>query len=134
MKKILFFAFYAGLLSACASPEEQKAYVTSLSDRELCMTYMTSPSMNQYQDARYAEIRQRRLDCWQYGNVAEEQSKAERRLSDSIRRASGESVGETTNTGQPTRQKANPNACIQDGGGVYCPNHPKTRLVQPSLK
>lgn len=21
----------------------------------------------------------------------------------------------------------NPNACIQDGGGIYCPNHPNTR-------
>ena len=26
------------------------------------------------------------------------------------------------------RPKDNPNACIQDGGGIYCPNHPNTRL------
>jgi hypothetical protein len=130
MKKLLFFSI-CSFLSACASPEQQKAYVTSLSDRELCMTYMTSVSMNQYQDARYAEIRQRRLDCWQYGNVAEEQSKAQRRFDDATRRASGESVGQTTETQLPKTKMVNPNACIQDGGGVYCPNHPKTRLVQP---
>lgn len=23
----------------------------------------------------------------------------------------------------------NPNSCIQDGGGVYCPNHPNSRLI-----
>lgn len=32
--------------------------------------------MNQYQSARMDEIRRRGIDCWKYGNIAEEQRKA----------------------------------------------------------
>lgn len=29
---------------------------------------------------------------------------------------------------------ANPNSCIQDGGSLYCPNHPNTRLKSPVFR
>ena len=28
----------------------------------------------------------------------------------------------------------NPNACIQDGGGVFCPNHPSTQSTTPLFR
>lgn len=76
-------------LLGCASPAEQQAYVRSMGDQELCMSWMTSPSLNQYQSARTGEVRRRGLNCYRYGNVAAEQRKAENRLNEQIRCAAG---------------------------------------------
>jgi hypothetical protein len=77
------------VLVGCASPAEQQAYVRRMGDQELCMSWMTNASMNQYQDARLGEIRRRGLNCWRYGNVADEQRKAEDRLNEALRCVSG---------------------------------------------
>ncbi len=87
-KIVIPFATVITLLG-CASPAEQQAYVRSMGDQELCMSWMTSPSLNQYQGARTGEVRRRGLNCYQYGNVAEERRKAENRLNEQIRCAAG---------------------------------------------
>jgi hypothetical protein len=76
-------------LLGCASPAEQQAYVSRMGDQELCMSWMTSATMNQYQRAREGEVRRRGLNCYQYGNVAAERRKAENRLNEQIRCAAG---------------------------------------------
>jgi hypothetical protein len=73
------------VLAGCASPAEQQAYVSRIGNQELCMSWMTAASMNQYQKARLGEIRRRGLNCWEYGNVAEEQRKAEDRFKEALR-------------------------------------------------
>jgi hypothetical protein len=83
-------------LTGCASLEEQQAYVNSLSDQGLCMSWMTSASLNQYQDAREAEIRRRRLDCWKYGNVAAEQRRASEDFNSTVQRATGQRPATTS--------------------------------------
>lgn len=110
-----------GLLSiaGCATPEEQQAYVRRISDRELCMSWMTSASMNQYQSARLGEIQRRGLDCWKYGNVAEEQRKARADFQNTVNGLSGQ-------------QKATPASvpmgvtnCTNRGAGVFVCSGPK---------
>lgn len=76
-------------LFGCASPAERQAYARRMGDQELCMSWMATPSMNQYYGALQGEIRRRGLNCYQYGNVAAEQRKAENRLNEAIRCAAG---------------------------------------------
>lgn len=83
---------FIATLHGCASLEEQQAYAKSLGDHELCMTWMTSPSLNQYQDARKEEINRRRLNCWKYGNVAEHQRRADEDLNKTIK-SFGQPIG-----------------------------------------
>ena len=77
------------VLVGCASPAEQQAYVRSLGNQGLCMSWMTTGSMNQYKEALGGEVARRGVNCWQYGNVAEEQMKANNRQSEAIRCAMG---------------------------------------------
>lgn len=73
--KFLLCVAGAVLLSGCVS-EQALVSIGQKSDRALCMDWMTKPDLNIYNSAREAEIRRRKLDCWAYGNVAEEKSKA----------------------------------------------------------
>lgn len=82
-------AAIVAVLVGCASPAEQQAHVRSMGDQELCMTWMTKPAINQYQNARLGEIKRRGLNCWQYGNVTAEQRKAEHNLSENFRCLAG---------------------------------------------
>lgn len=81
MVKNIFLVISAiAALTGCASLEEQRAYARSMDNQSLCMSWMTSHPMNQYQNARAVEIQRRGLNCWQYGNVADEQRKANKSL------------------------------------------------------
>lgn len=80
IKRAVYFFSIVATLTGCASLEEQRAYARSMDNQSLCMSWMTSHPMNQYQNARAAEIQRRGLNCWQYGNVADEQRKANRSL------------------------------------------------------
>lgn len=110
------------LLQGCASQQEVLGNLRAKSDRQLCMEYMTLPSMNFYHSEREAVIRERRLDCWKFGNIAEERRKADAEFQRGLQ---GNRVVPQQVIIQ--QQNNNPNACIQDGGGIYCPNHPNTR-------
>ena len=50
------------------------------------MKWMTSPDINRYKRARKAEINERGIDCWEYGNVAEEERKANQRMEDAAQK------------------------------------------------
>jgi type IV secretory pathway TrbL component len=90
--KFLFICLAIAMLHGCASQQEKQTYAKSLSDQELCMDWMTSARMNQYQSARESEISARRLNCWKYGNIAEEQRKAQADFNNAVQRASGQQV------------------------------------------
>jgi hypothetical protein len=107
--------------SGCVTPERVQEEVLQKSDRALCMEYMTSPTLNILDGERAREISRRRLDCWQYGNVAEERRKADADFNNSW---PGKKPSQPQTYIQPTN---NPNACIQDGGTVSCPYHSNTR-------
>lgn len=107
------------LMAGCATPEEQQAYVRKISDRELCMSWMTSASMNQYQSARIGEIRRRGLDCWKYGNVAEEQRKARADFQGVVNGLSGQ---QKTNRVQVPMGITN---CTNQGAGVFTCSGPR---------
>ena len=110
----------AALISiGCASPEEQQAYVRGISDRELCMSWMTSASMNQYQSARRGEIRRRNLDCWKFGNVADEQRKASADFQNTVNRLSGQ---QKASSAQVPTGLTN---FINRGAGVFVCSGPK---------
>ncbi len=104
------------VLVGCVSPAEQQAYVRRMGDQELCMSWMTAASVNQYQYARLGEIRRRSLNCWQYGNVANEQRKAEDRWNETLRCISGCSP-QQVNTQQPTQN----NIYVPTGPGRITP-------------
>lgn len=93
-------------------------YEYRISNRELCMQYMTLPSINVYHSAREQAIRERGIDCWKYGNITEERRKANAEFQKALQpqqRAIPQQI--------IIQQQSNPNACIQDGGGIYCPNY-----------
>ena len=104
-------------LLGCASPAQKHAYVSRQGDQELCMSWMTTASMNQYFSALEGEVRRRGLNCYRYGNVAAERRNAENRLNEAIRCASG---------CQPQRTVVQPNEVIYErpvrmGPGVIIP-------------
>lgn len=105
--------------TGCASPEEQQAYVRGIGDRELCMSWMTSASMNQYQSARIGEIRRRGLDCWKFGNVADEKAKAESRLQSTVNGLSGQQKA------RPAQVPMGVTNCINRGAGVFACSGPQ---------
>jgi hypothetical protein len=101
------------LMTGCATHEEQQAYVRKLSDRELCMSWMTSASLNQYQSARIGEIRRRGLDCWKFGNVAEEQRKARDNFQDVVNGLSGQQKSRSLQVPMGITN------CTNQGAGVF---------------
>ncbi len=122
----LFASLLLVLLSivGCASPEEQQAYVRGTSDRELCMSWMTAASMNQYQSARINEIRRRGLDCWKFGNIAEEQRRASAAFQGAVNGLSGQQRTGTVNAPMGftncTNQGAGVFVCTGPRGSVSC--------------
>ncbi len=119
LSKWLSAAVVVLIVASCASPEEQQAYVRATSDRELCMSWMTSASMNQYQSARMDEIRRRGLDCWKYGNIAEEQRKARADFQGVVNGLSGQ---QRTNPAQVPKGITN---CTNQGAGVFVCSGPR---------
>lgn len=106
-------------VAGCASPEEQQAYVRGINDQELCMSWMTSASMNQYQSARIDEIRRRGLNCWKYGDVAEEKRKARADFQGVVNGLSGQ---QRTNSTQVPMGVTN---CTNQGAGVFMCSGPR---------
>ncbi len=102
--KFLFFCVAIAMLHGCASQQEKQTYAKSLSDQELCMDWMTSARMNQYQNARESEISARRLNCWKYGNIAEEQRKAQADFNNAVQRASCPRCSDNSAVQQPQVQ------------------------------
>ncbi len=112
--------FLALMIVACASPEEQQSYVRSLNDQQLCMSWMTSAPMNQYQSARQGEINRRGLNCWKYGNVTDEQRKARADFDSAVQRASGQRASPAT-----VQVPAGSLQCVDRGMGVFECSGPK---------
>lgn len=119
MRTVFGVAIVALLVIGCASPAEQQAYVRRISDRELCMSWMTSAPLNQYQGARLGEIQRRGLDCRKYGNVAEEQRKARADFQDAVNRLSGQ---QKANRVQVPMGITN---CMNRGAGVFTCEGPR---------
>ena len=107
------------IVTACASPEEQQAYVRATSDRELCMSWMTSASMNQYQSARIDEIQRRGLDCWKFGNIVEEQRKARADFQCVVNGLSGQ------RRANPVQVPMGVTNCTNQGAGVFMCSGPR---------
>ena len=112
--------FIGLVLIGCASPQEQQSYARSLSDQELCMSWMTSAPMNQYQSARVAEINRRGLNCWKYGNVNEEQRRARTDFDATVQRASGQRPAAS-----PAQVPMGSMRCVDRGRGVLECSSPK---------
>ena len=113
MKSIFIALTVALALFGCASPDEIRNNIRQLSDGQLCLQYMTLPTINFVHIYREEEMRNRGLDCWKYGNVAAERAKADAAFQGN------------NNVTQPQQQiiiqqQFNPAACIQDGGGTFC--------------
>lgn len=112
------------LLGGCVmSNQELKSTYANTSDRALCMKYMTSPSMNVHQGNRRREIARRGVDCWKYGNVAEEKAKAERRYYETLCRLPGSNC--PTNRNSPSGYVTCQNLIddrVQTFSGSSCPN------------
>ena len=70
-------------ISGCVS-EQALLNIAEKGDRALCMDWMTRPDMNMYNSAYEREIKKRKLDCWAYGNVAEEKRKANAEVQKSL--------------------------------------------------
>lgn len=83
--RIFFLLIMTTTLSGCVS-EQALERISAQSDRSLCMKWMTSPDINRYKRARKEEINERGIDCWEYGNVAEEERKANQRMEDAAQK------------------------------------------------
>jgi hypothetical protein len=141
--------FLSQLLSGCLSDEEKMqraeqkrikyaeylvknaAKYKDTSDRALCMNWMTTYSGNVHQRNRKAEINRRKLDCWEYGNVAEEQRYAQCEFDNALAKLARRSQTNCrtgyskTNVQSVSRKRSNApveidNRCIQDGGTQMC--------------
>lgn len=116
VKAVAFVLSVLATLAGCASVAEQNAYARSLDDQQLCLSWMKSHPMNQYQGARAAEIRKRGLNCSQYGNVAEERRKANVPLSEVYNRGASKYTGNTA-TPSASAPMGFTN-CVNRGAGV----------------
>ena len=141
MKLFMTVLFSIIFLSGCVTTQERIEAASAASDRELCMEWMTSPSLNFSQPYREAEIKRRRLDCWQYGNVAEERERAERRLSESIERLGGrQTPGGTNSAGrlcviQRSFVSGMNQVCIYDcQGSAFSTNTRAGTMCPPSIR
>ena len=110
-------------LQGCATPEESMNKMRAKSDYILCTEYMTLPTANIEHRYREQEISRRNINCNQYGDSAAERRKADAAFQEGLRNLQGQNKAQ----GQPQSQQRpyNPNACIQDGGPIYCPNYPR---------
>lgn len=113
----LFIGFGSLLLAACESQQALQAHARSLNDRALCMSWMTRSNFNQYSPAMAAEIRSRGLDCWKYGNVAEEKRRAEAGLQQSIQNL-GNALDRRAPAPASGAQGVDLTRCIDRGQGV----------------
>jgi hypothetical protein len=76
MKKLLILCFSI-LLVSCSATQSERNDMMRMSERQLCMEFMTTHTINRLQDDREDIIKSRRIDCWKYGNVAAERRKAD---------------------------------------------------------
>lgn len=76
MKKILIFISLLFLIS-CSATQSERNDMMRMSAQQLCMDYMTLPTVNRLQNDREEIIKLRKINCWQYGNVAAERRKAD---------------------------------------------------------
>jgi len=143
--------FTSLLMSGCLSDEEKleraeakriqyaeyliknAAKYKDTSDRALCMNWMTTYSRNVHQRHRKAEINRRKVDCWEYGNVAEEQRYAKCEFKNTLAKLSRRAQtncktgdlktksgsGVTSRNADKDLMKID-NTCIQDGGTRMC--------------
>lgn len=141
MKSLPIILLFTISLAGCVTTQERIDAASSASDRQLCMEWMTSPSLNFSQSYREAEIKRRGIDCWQYGNVAEERERAERRLSESIERLGGrQAPGRTGSSGglciiQRSFISGMNQVCIYDcQGSAYSTNTRAGTMCPPSIR
>ena len=75
--RLLSILFMSALLHGCASQQEVDSSLFQKSDRDLCMEYMTLPSLNFYHSDRERMIRARGLNCSIYGDMRSLREKAD---------------------------------------------------------
>jgi hypothetical protein len=109
------------------------------SDRALCMKLMNYPR-HISKETWEREINRRHLDCWQYGNVAEEQAKANARLRNTCIGGCGYSGSSSTTSSANKKKSFVPltsttevtgarlcnyydGTVIRIGGGQVCPSY-----------
>ena len=117
---------------------ENAAKYQDTSDRALCMDWMTTYSRNIHQRHRKAEISRRKLDCWEYGNVAAEQRIAKCEFDNALAKLAKRTqinctTGNTISAPQTVLRIPNniprgiDNRCVQDGGTQMCYNRQSQR-------
>jgi len=93
--KFLIICSISALLHGCASQQEIDSSLFQKSDRDLCMEYMTLPSMNFYHSDRERMISVRGLNCSIYGDFRTLREQAD---NDFIRNAQPQRRQAPTNT------------------------------------
>jgi hypothetical protein len=68
--KLIVSAIVALGIAGCASQEEAALKYQTTPSMQLCVDYMTLPTINIYQEARAREIERRGVDCSQYADIA----------------------------------------------------------------
>lgn len=84
------------VLTGCVS-QEVKQRISNTSDSALCQWWMNTNRMNIHYKPLLSEIKDRGIDCNQYGDVAKSQRAAQQRLSNAFQRAAN-GGGKITNT------------------------------------
>lgn len=92
MKK-LAIVYFAIIVSGCVSID-----YSALSDSQLCYFYMDNADANVYNSDTLVEIRNRGVDCYLYGNVAERKLAANRSLREAWDRVAGRDSNNSTTT------------------------------------
>lgn len=77
-KRIVVLAFLSATFAGCAVTDPNRYKDTPTA--QLCLAYMTMPSINVYQGARAAELARRGEDCSRYGDVAAARQRADGQL------------------------------------------------------
>jgi hypothetical protein len=114
MKRNIFaITLITSLIGGCAVTEEEVKELVRLNDRQICMEYMTLPSLNRLQDAREQIIRKKGIDCWRYGNVTAMKNRADAEFSKSIRDIAPPPPPPTPSTTRTTN-------CVRVDDGMRC--------------
>ena len=90
MKRLTLFCLFI-ILSGCASID-----YAAMTDSQLCYFYMDNADANVYNSGSLNEIRNRGVDCYLYGNVAERKRAANKSLQDAWDRVAGRDVNSST--------------------------------------
>ena len=133
IKKISTLMIVAVFVSACSTPEEDAARAArniekykDTSNRALCMSWMTSHSLNVHKKSKAMEISRRKIDCWDYGNVAEEQRKVRADFDAAVAKLGGSNGRRTTVKAQgvkprylkSSKTRSGQTLCYYDDGSV----------------